>query len=136
MNFHDTEGNSNTCILGVEKSGRTTLLNFLLSEADKYKPTILHIVDDSDSSLYIKAKGGTWIQKDKNLFNPLCLEDNEKNRAFCFTFFTILSKHHFDPLKEPELALLKVISDQIFTIPKEKRKLLLWPLNIEHYIVA
>lgn len=123
MNFHDTEGNSNTCILGVEKSGRTTLLNFLLSEADKYKPTILHIVDDSDSSLYIKAKGGKWIQKDKNLFNPLYLEDNEKNRAFCFTFFTILSKHHFDPLKEPELALLKVISDQIFTIPKEKRKL-------------
>ena len=40
MNFHDTEGNSNTCIFGVEKSGRTTLLNFLLSEADKYKPTI------------------------------------------------------------------------------------------------
>ena len=58
MNFHDTEGNSNTCILGVEKSGRTTLLNFLLSEADKYKPTIIHIVDDSDSSLYIKAKIG------------------------------------------------------------------------------
>ncbi len=123
MNFHDTGGNSNTCILGVEKSGRTTLLNFLLSEADKYKPTIVHIVDDPDSSLYIKAKGGKWIQKDKNLFNPLYLEDNEKNRAFCFTFFTILSKHHFDPLKEPELALLKVISDQIFTIPKEKRKL-------------
>jgi type IV secretion system protein VirB4 len=123
MNFHDTEGNSNTCILGVEKSGRTTLLNFLLSEADKYKPTIIHIVDDSDSSLYIKAKGGKWIEKEKNLFNPLFLEDNEKNRNFCFTFFTILAKHHFDPLKEPELALLKAISEQVFTLPKEKRKL-------------
>lgn len=123
MNFHDTEGNSNTCILGVEKSGRTTLLNFLLSEADKYKPTIIHIVDDSDSSLYIKAKGGKWIEKEKNLFNPLFLEDNEKNRNFCFTFFTILAKHHFDPLKEPELALLKAISEQVFSLPKEKRKL-------------
>ena len=123
MNFHDTEGNSNTCILGVEKSGRTTLLNFLLSEADKYKPTIIHIVDDSDSSLYIKAKGGKWIEKEKNLFNPLFLEDNEKNRNFCFTFFTILAKHHFDPLKEPELALLKAISEQVFLLPKEKRKL-------------
>ena len=123
MNFHDTEGNSNTCILGVEKSGRTTLLNFLLSEADKYKPTIIHIVDDSDSSLYIKAKGGKWIEKEKNLFNPLLLEGNERNRNFCFTFFTILAKHHFDPLKEPELALLKAISEQVFLLPKEKRKL-------------
>ena len=109
MNFHDTEGNNNTCIFGVEKSGRTTLLNFLLSEADKYKPTIIHIVDDSDSSLYIKARGGLWIQQEKNLFNPLYLEDNEKNRAFCFIFFTILAKHHFDPLKEPELTLLKAV---------------------------
>jgi len=123
MNFHDTAGNSNTCIFGVEKSGRTTLLNFLLSEADKYKPTIIHIVDDSDSSLYIKARGGVWIQQEKNLFNPLYLEDNEKNRAFCFIFFTILAKHHFDPLKEPELTLLKAVSEKVFVIPQEERKL-------------
>ena len=123
MNFHDLEGNTNICILGISKSGRTTLLNFLLSEADKYKPTIIHIVDDSDSSLYIKAKGGKWIQESKNLFNPLYLEDNEQNKSFCFEFFKILSKHHFDPLMEPELNLLKNISVQVFTIPGKERKL-------------
>ena len=123
MNFHDLEGNPNICILGIGKSGRTTLLNFLLSEADKYKPTIIHIVDDLDSSLYIKAKGGRWIQKEKNLFNPLYLEDNEQNRSFCFEFFKILAKHHFDPLREPELILLKNISEQVFAISKEERKL-------------
>ena len=123
MNFHDLEGNTNTCILGISKSGRTTLLNFLLSEADKYKPTIIHIVDDSDSSLYIKAKGGQWIQRNKNLFNPLDLEDNEQNQSFCFEFFQILSKHHFDPLTESELNLLKNISVQVFSIPRKERKL-------------
>ncbi len=123
MNFHDLNKNSNSCILGIEKSGKTTLLNFLLSEADKYKPTIIHIVDDSDSSLYVKAKNGKWIQKGKNLFNPLYLEDNEQNRSFCFTFFKILAKHYFDPLKEQELILLKTISNQLFDLPKENRKL-------------
>ena len=123
MNFHDLEGDTNTCILGISKSGRTTLLNFLLSEADKYKPTIIHIVDDSDSSLYIKAKGGQWIQRSKNLFNPLDLEDNEQNQSFCFGFFQILSKHHFDPLMESELNLLKNISVQVFSIPRKERKL-------------
>jgi type IV secretion system protein VirB4 len=123
MNFHDLECNTNTCILGISKSGRTTLLNFLLSEADKYKPTIIHIVDDSDSSLYIKAKGGQWIQRHKNLFNPLDLEDNEQNQSFCFGFFQILSKHHFDPLMESELNLLKNISVQVFSIPRKERKL-------------
>ena len=34
-----------------------------------------------------------------------------------------MAKHHFDPLKEPELALLKAISEQVFLLPKEKRKL-------------
>ena len=54
--------NTTTCIFGDKKSGRTTLLNFLLSEADKYFPTTLYITDDFDSSLYIKARGGEWIR--------------------------------------------------------------------------
>lgn len=123
MNFHDATGNTNCSILGISKSGRTTLLNFLLSEADKYKPTIIHIVDDLDSSIYIKAKGGRWIEANKNLFNALSLEDNEKNRYCCFEFLKILSKHHFDPLKEAELALLKNISEKVFDTPIKERKL-------------
>ena len=72
MNFHDKNGKGSTCIFGDKKSGRTTLLNFLLSEADKYFPTTLYITDDLDSSLYIKARGGAWVQRDKNIINPLC----------------------------------------------------------------
>ncbi len=123
MNFHDLAGNTNSCILGVSKSGRTTLLNFLLSEADKYKPTIIHIVDDLNSSLYIKAKGGRWIENSKNLFNVLSLEDNEQNRYCCFELLKILSKHSFDPLMEPELTLLKDISEKVFAVPVKERKL-------------
>jgi len=123
MNFHDLENNANCCILGVEKSGRTTLMNFLLSEADKFNPTIVHIVDDLNSGLYVKARGGRWFQRDKALVNPLLLEDTQDNRAFCFEFFKILAKHHFDPLKEEELLEIKNLSDSVFALPMEQRKL-------------
>jgi type IV secretion system protein VirB4 len=123
MNFHDIENNSNCCILGIEKSGRTTLLNFLLSEADKFKPTIIQIVDDLDSGLYVKARGGLWFQRDKGLINPLYLEDNDQNRAFCFEFFKILAKHHFDPLKEDEIKALQSLSESVFDLPINERKL-------------
>ncbi len=131
MNFHNLQGKSNFCILGVKNSGRTTLLNFLLSESDKYKPTIIQIVDDSNSILSVKAKGGKWIQRSKNLFNPLDLEDNEQDKSFCFEFFKILAKHHFDPLTEPELELLKNVSLQIFSIPRKERKISLIIETIE-----
>ncbi len=123
MNFHDLENNGNFCILGIEKSGRTTLFNFLLSEADKFKPTTLYITDDLDSILYIKARGGRWFQRDKNLFNPLYIEDTKKNRDFCFQFFKIIAKDYFDPLKEEELSALKALSEEVFNLPKDKRKL-------------
>lgn len=124
MNFHDTEGNSNICILGISKSGKTTLFNFLISEADKYKPTIIHIVDDSDSMLYTKAKGGRWVDNLKHFINPfLYLEDSNFDREFCFEFFKIISKHYFSPLNDLELNELKALSEKVFSIPLENRKL-------------
>lgn len=123
MNFHDSENNSNCCILGIERSGRTTLMNFLLSEADKFKPTIVHIVDDMDAGIYIKARGGRWFQRDKGLINPLLLDDTEENRIYCFEFFKIIAKHHFDPLKEEELVVLLSLSDSVFSYEMDQRKL-------------
>ncbi len=123
MNFHDMENNGNLCILGIEKSGRTSLLNFLLSETDKYKPTIIHIVDDFDSGIYIKARGGKWFQREKGLINPLNIEDNQKNRAFCTEFLKIIAKHHFDPLDEKTLSYLEKLAQKILKLPMSKRKL-------------
>jgi type IV secretion system protein VirB4 len=41
MNFHDQTNVGTTCIFGEHKAGKTTLLNFLISEADKYNPTTM-----------------------------------------------------------------------------------------------
>lgn len=110
MNFHDQNNIGTTCIFGESKVGKTTLLNFLISEADKYNPATVYVTDDMDSGLYIKARGGKWFQRDKNIINPLMCEDTEENRKFMFEFFKIISKHYFDPLQDTELDLLKVLS--------------------------
>ncbi|GAB4162716.1 MAG: VirB4 family type IV secretion/conjugal transfer ATPase [Rickettsiaceae bacterium] len=123
MNFHDKTGRGTTCIFGNKRSGRTTLLNFLLSEADKYFPTVLYFTDNMDSGLYIKARNGSWFQREKNIINPLLCEDTPENREYMFEFFKIIARHYFDPLQETELNLLKSISDKVFNIPIEQRKL-------------
>ena len=123
MNFHDQANVGTTCIFGERKAGKTTLLNFLISEADKYRPTLLYITDNMDSGIYIKAKAGRWFQRSKNVINPLFCEDNLENRAFVFEFFKVIAKHHFDPLKKSELDLLKTLSKRVFSIDIAERKL-------------
>lgn len=123
MNFHDQSNAGTTCIFGNAKTGRTTLLNFLISEADKYSPTTVYLTDDMDSGLYIKARGGEWFQRDKSIINPFLCEDTEENRQFIFRFFTIISKHYFDPLGDSELKILKTLSDTVFSLPMHERKL-------------
>ncbi len=123
MNFHDEMGQTTTCIFGEKRAGKTTLLNFLLSEADKYSPTTVYIADDLDSGLYTKARGGKWFQRDKNIINPLLCDDSPENREFMFEFFKILARHYFDPLEEVELSLLKLLSERVFAPPMEERSL-------------
>ena len=123
MNFHDQTNIGTTCIFGEDKSGKTTLLNFLISEADKYKPTVVYLTDDMDSGLYIKAKDGKWIQRDKYVINPLMCEDNIENREFLIEFFKIIAKHYFNPLSDSEIELFKSIVDTVFSNPMEERVL-------------
>lgn len=123
MNFHDESGQTTTCIFGEKRAGKTTLLNFLLSEADKYSPTTVYIADDLDSGLYAKARGGKWFQRDKNIINPLLCDDSPENRGFMFEFFKVIARHYFDPLEEVELSLLKLLSERVFALPMEERSL-------------
>lgn len=125
MNFHDENELTTTCIFGEAKAGKTTLLNFLLSETDKFYPTTVYITDDMDSGIYIKAREGKWFQREQNIINPLLCEDSQENREFIFEFFKIITKHYFDPMGETELGLLKLLSDNVFELPMENRSIAL-----------
>jgi len=123
MNLHDLDGKVTNCIFGPIGSGKTVLTNFLVSEADKYKPTIMYLTSDSTPELFIKAKAGNWTSQTQNIINPLTKEDSAENREFMFEFFKIISQHYFNPLNAEELAILQKLSDSVFALSNEERKL-------------
>ena len=59
FNFYNKNNIGHTFIIGQNRSGRTVLTNFLLSEATKYKPKILYIQTDHASQIFLQAIGGT-----------------------------------------------------------------------------
>ena len=123
MNFHDKNEQSTTCIFGEKETGKTTLLNFILSESEKFNPTTVYITNDMDSGIYTKARGGRWFQRKKNIINPLLCEDSQENQEFLFEFFKVIAKHYFDPMEESELSLLRSLSKKVFELPMEERSL-------------
>jgi len=65
VNFHGEKQTGHTCFFGNKGSGKTTLMDFLVSETTKYNPTILYISPDHSPSLFINALGGNWQEKSK-----------------------------------------------------------------------
>ncbi len=121
MNFHDKNGRGNTCIFGTEKTGKTVLLNFLVSESTKYDPTIIYISNSNDSKIFIEALEGTWLEIDTQIINPFLVDDTEKSQAFILEFLKMLSGHYISPLNEVELTFLEKLRSKILSIDKEKR---------------
>lgn len=123
MNFHDENDNGAVAIFGATKSGRTTMLNFLLSEADKFNPTIVQCVDNEASKIYVTAKGGKWLNTKAPLLNPFMVDNNQENQQFCTEFLKIIANHYFSPLNDQELLLVESIALEILKLPVNERKL-------------
>jgi type IV secretion system protein VirB4 len=60
LNLHASQQTGHTCFFGNKGSGKTTLMNFMVSESMKYDPTIIYISRDETPKLFIKALGGVW----------------------------------------------------------------------------
>lgn len=123
MNFHDNSGHGNTCIFGTEQTGKTILLNFLISESIKYDPTIIYLSNNNNSKIFIEAIEGSWLEPDKNIINPFLLDDSEDAQNFVFEFFKLITQHYIIPLTEEEISFLQKLKSKIFTIEKENRNL-------------
>ncbi|WP_341808533.1 type VI secretion protein [Wolbachia endosymbiont (group E) of Neria commutata] len=125
FNFHGKKRNGHTTILGAPNSGRTSLINFLLSESRKFNPRIVILDNTGKSIIFTKAVGGKYYivdskYKDKSLkFNPLNIEDNSANRNM---LFELIKRMVCDISIEIEEKIKKIV-DSIFAIPRESRSI-------------
>jgi type IV secretion system protein VirB4 len=121
MNFHDDANKGNTGIFGGHNTGKTVLMNFLISESTKFNPTILYVSANSDSEIFINAIEGKWIDAEQHIINPFLLEDNLDNQLFVYEFLKIITNHYVVELSQEELKFLEELTKTIFALPENER---------------
>ncbi len=124
FNFHGKKNSGHTTVLGAPGSGRTSLINFLLSESRKFNPRIVILDNTGKSMIFTKAVGGKYYIIDPQYkgtslkFNPLNIEDSDSSRKMlCELIRRMVAR---DDITEK----IKKVVDSIFMIPRESRSIL------------
>ncbi len=84
FNFHQGDL-GNFTIIGPSGSGKTVVLNFLLAQAQKYRPRTIFFDKDRGAELFIRAIGGRYAVLRPGTpsgLNPLQLPQTPQNRRF------------------------------------------------------
>jgi type IV secretion system protein VirB4 len=106
FNFHATKANElslgekalgNTMVIGKSGTGKTALINFLLSQVQKYNPvpTIFFFDKDRGAEIFVRACGGRYVTIETGLptgFNPLQCEKNESNIMYLIELIKSLAQ--------------------------------------------
>jgi type IV secretion system protein VirB4 len=87
-----------TTIIGGNGSGKTVFMGFMDSQMSRYGGRSFFFDRDRGMEIYIRACGGTYarIHPDhpkESQFNPFCLDDTPKNRAFLKIWMAQLVKN-------------------------------------------
>lgn len=120
FSFHNGDlGHS--LILGPKNSGKTTLLNFLLTQARRSNHKLFYFDFNNKGKCLINALSGHYYningsdQNEESLrLNPFSLEHNEENKNFLTEFFTKLINQNPDPAIENEISFIPQVIDQIW----------------------
>jgi len=128
LNLHNGEV-AHTLILGMTGSGKSFLCNFLLTNAQKYRPqTYIFDIGGSFQSL-TEIFGGTYLnvgQESRDFtINPFSLPESKENMQFLFLFFRVLiegnDKRYRLDFKE-ERKLWEAI-ERMYVVAPEQRTL-------------
>jgi type IV secretion system protein VirB4 len=104
FNFHAThpaenslgeKAIANTMVIGKSGTGKTALINFLLSQVQKLKPspTIFFFDKDRGAEIFVRACGGNYLALESGQptgFNPFHCERNEGNVQFLADLIKVL----------------------------------------------
>ncbi|ROU05950.1 VirB4 family type IV secretion/conjugal transfer ATPase [Lysobacter enzymogenes] len=116
FNFHAThpaenslgeKAIANTMVIGKSGTGKTALINFLLSQVQKLKPTptIFFFDKDRGAEIFVRACGGNYLALDNGQptgFNPFQCENNETNVQFLADLIKVLANKSQYSAREDE----------------------------------
>ena len=105
FNFHAThpaenslgeKAIANTMVIGKSGTGKTALINFLLSQVQKLDPapTIFFFDKDRGAEIFVRACGGNYLALENGRptgFNPFHCERNEANTQFLADLMKVLA---------------------------------------------
>ncbi|WP_454831794.1 VirB4 family type IV secretion/conjugal transfer ATPase [Pseudoxanthomonas wuyuanensis] len=105
FNFHAThpaedslgeKAIANTMVIGKSGTGKTALINFLLSQVQKFRPspTIFFFDKDRGAEIFVRACGGNYLALENGQptgFNPFHCERTEGNVQFLADLIKVLA---------------------------------------------
>ncbi len=140
FNFH-IDNNGHTAIIGPEGVGKTVLLNFLLSEVQKFQPKVYFLDRDRGAEIFLRSIESEYYFIDRRVaheskeqerpsfhkmprMNPLAMEATPQNRSFLLMWLDAMLRA--DKFYRPELSEefwpdFEKALDYIYTLPKEER---------------
>lgn len=118
FNFHAThpaenslgeKAIANTMVIGKSGTGKTALINFLLSQVQKYNPspTIFFFDKDRGAEIFVRACGGNYLALENGQptgFNPFQCVRSEANVQFLADLIKVLvGKTHYTSRDEEDI---------------------------------
>lgn len=118
FNFHATHPSedslgekaiANTMVIGKSGTGKTALINFLLSQIQKLKPTptIFFFDKDRGAEIFVRACGGNYMALDNGQptgFNPFQCDNTEANVQFLSDLIKLLGgKERYTASEEEDI---------------------------------
>ena len=125
FNFHNGD-NGHTMIIGPIGSGKTVMLNFLVSQSRKFKNKLFYFDHDHAGRVFIEAIGGNNFIVTKNKeekvlrINPLNLPNTPENIKFLSDWFKYLIHYGKNEIPEAELELIPGIVAEIVVANTKK----------------
>ncbi|MBL0318322.1 MAG: VirB4 family type IV secretion/conjugal transfer ATPase [Alphaproteobacteria bacterium] len=125
FNFHVRDV-GHTTIIGPTGSGKTVLMNFLCTQALKYKPRMFFFDKDRGAEIFLRAIEGSYNILDPGRpcgFNPLQLPDTSENRTFLQEWLQALVSAHGEVVTAHEVEILNSAINGNYKLEFKDRRL-------------
>jgi type IV secretion system protein VirB4 len=129
FNFHHQD-NGHTIIIGPEGSGKTVLLNFLLSESRKFNSKLFFFDQKKASKVFINAIGGKYYNimntpnnRNRLYLNPLQLQDTTKNKIFIVSWLGDLITSAGGILNKKDYDIIEKAVHEVYDLGEPERRI-------------